>query len=115
MGIMLVNVTQALGEMAIVYPVSGGFYTLAVRFLDPSWGFAMGWNYVFQWATVLPLEITAAAITLQYWTTSVNVAVWITVFWIAIIIVNIFGTLGYAEEECKSLVAVASSEPTGSP
>jgi amino acid transporter len=63
----------------------------------------------------LPLEITAAAITLQYWTTSVNVAVWITVFWIAIIIVNIFGTLGYAEEECKSLVAVASSEPTGSP
>jgi hypothetical protein len=38
---MLINVTQALGEMAIVYPVSGGFYTLAVRFLDPSWGFAM--------------------------------------------------------------------------
>ncbi|KAG7532269.1 hypothetical protein FFLO_03664 [Filobasidium floriforme] len=99
MGIMLINVTQALGEMAIVYPVSGGFYTLAVRFLDPSWGFAMGWNYVFQWAAVLPLEITAAAITLQYWTTSVNVAVWITVFWIAIIVVNIFGTLGYAEEE----------------
>jgi len=120
---MLINVTQALGEMAIVFPVSGGFYTLAVRFIDPSWGklengprfhcaselivvghfpgFAMGWNYVFQWATVLPLEITAAAITLQYWTTSVNVAVWITVFWIAIIVVNIFGTLGYAEEECK--------------
>lgn len=42
MGFMLVNVTQALGEMSIVYPVSGGFYTLAVRFLDPSWGFAMG-------------------------------------------------------------------------
>jgi amino acid permease len=38
MGIMLINVTQALGEMAIVYPVSGGFYTLAVRFIDPSWG-----------------------------------------------------------------------------
>jgi amino acid transporter len=50
----------------------------------------------------LPLEITAAAITLQYWTTSVNVAIWITVFWIAIIVVNIFGTLGYAEEECES-------------
>lgn len=35
---MLINVTQALGEMAIVFPVSGGFYTLAVRFIDPSWG-----------------------------------------------------------------------------
>lgn len=41
MGIMLINVTQALGEMAIMFPVSGGFYTLAVRFIDPSWGFAM--------------------------------------------------------------------------
>jgi amino acid permease len=52
-----------------------------------------------QWAVVLPLEITAAAITVQYWTTEVNVAIWITVFYIAIIAVNIFGTLGYAEEE----------------
>ena len=44
MGIMLINVTQALGEMAIVFPVSGGFYTLASRMLDPSFAFAMGWN-----------------------------------------------------------------------
>ena len=58
MGVMLINVTQALGEMAIIYPVSGGFYTLASRMLDPSFAFAMGWNYVLQWATVLPLEIT---------------------------------------------------------
>lgn len=99
MGFMLINVTQAIGEMAIMYPVSGGFYTLAYRFLDESWAFAMGWNYFLQWAVVLPLEITAAAITVQYWTTEVNIAIWITVFFIAIIIVNIFGTLGYAEEE----------------
>jgi amino acid transporter len=44
MGTMLINVTQALGEMAILYPVSGGFYTLANRMLDPSFAFAMGWN-----------------------------------------------------------------------
>jgi amino acid transporter len=50
MGIMLVNVTQAFGEMSILYPVSGGFYTLCIRVLDPSWGFAMGWNYALQWA-----------------------------------------------------------------
>lgn len=43
--------------MAILYPVSGGFYTLASRMLDPSFAFAMGWNYVLQWAVVLPLEI----------------------------------------------------------
>lgn len=43
-----------------MYPVSGGFYTYSTRFIDPSWGFAMGWNYVFQWAIVLPLELVVA-------------------------------------------------------
>lgn len=56
---MLINVTQALGEMCIVFPVSGGYYTLASRMLDPSFAFAMGWNYVLQWAVVLPLEIVS--------------------------------------------------------
>ena len=47
-GVMMFNVVYALGELAVLYPVSGGFYTYSVRFIDPSWGFAMGWNYVFQ-------------------------------------------------------------------
>ncbi|KAJ2933240.1 hypothetical protein H1R20_g3809, partial [Candolleomyces eurysporus] len=110
-GIMLINVTQALGEMSILYPVSGGFYTLAVRFLDPSYAFAMGWNYVFQWAIVLPLEITVAGTTVQYWGTDIMpLAAWITIFWVVIIIVSVFGTLGFAEEEfwssCLKLLVV---------
>lgn len=75
---MMFNVVYALGELAVMYPVSGGFYTYSTRFVDPSWGFAMGWNYVFQWAVVLPLELTVAAITVEYWGAGVNVAVWIT-------------------------------------
>lgn len=101
---MLFNVVYALGEMAILYPISGGFYTYATRFIDPSWGFAMGWNYVMQWAIVLPLELTVASLTVQYWHVDVSVAVWITVFFIAIVIVNIFGVLGYGEEEFWSSV-----------
>ena len=64
---MVINVTQALGEMSIVFPVSGGFYTLASRMLDPSFAFAMGWNYVFQWVIVLPLELTVCSLTVAYW------------------------------------------------
>ncbi|KAK3387792.1 amino acid permease-domain-containing protein [Podospora didyma] len=103
-GVMMFNVVYALGELAVIYPVSGGFYTYSTRFIDPSWGFAMGWNYVFQWAIVLPLELTVCGITVQYWNPDINVGVWITVFLVAIIIVNIFGTLGYAEEEFWSAV-----------
>jgi amino acid transporter len=91
----------ALGELAVMYPVSGGFYTYSSRFIDPSWGFAMGWNYVFQWAIVLPLELNVAALTVHYWpgAQTVSVAGWMTIFWMFIVVINIFGTLGYAEEE----------------
>lgn len=41
-GVMMFNVVFALGEMALMYPVSGGFYVLVTRFVDPSWGFAVG-------------------------------------------------------------------------
>jgi amino acid transporter len=101
MGIMIFNVVYALGELAVMYPVSGGFYTYSSRFIDPSWGFAMGWNYVFQWAIVLPLELNVAAITVHYWegAQGTSVAVFMTVFWVFIILINLFGTLGYAEEE----------------
>ncbi|KAL2175389.1 amino acid permease/ SLC12A domain-containing protein [Thermothelomyces heterothallicus CBS 202.75] len=103
-GVMMFNTVYALGELAVMYPVSGGFYTYSTRFIDPSWGFAMGWNYVMQWAVVLPLELTVCAMTVQYWNQEISVAVWITVFFVAILIVNVFGALGYAEEEFWSSV-----------
>ncbi|KAH8593038.1 amino acid permease [Bisporella sp. PMI_857] len=104
MGFMMFNVVYALGELAIMYPVSGGFYTYSTRFIDPSWGFAMGWNYVFQWAIVLPLELVVAALTVQWWNKDITEAAWITLFLGAIVLINVFGVLGFAEEEFWSSV-----------
>ncbi|CAK7211455.1 Amino-acid permease inda1 [Sporothrix curviconia] len=98
-GVMMFNVVYALGELAVMYPVSGGFYTYSARFIDPTWGFAMGWNYVMQWAAVLPLELTVCSLTVAYWNPDINHAAWISLFLGVIIVINIFGTLGYAEEE----------------
>jgi len=61
-GVMIFNVVHALGELAVMYPVSGGFYTYSTRFIDPTWGFAMGWNYVFQWLIVLPFELGVSSV-----------------------------------------------------
>ena len=53
-GIMLLTVMHALGELAAIYPISGSFSVFSSRFIDKSWGFAMGWNYAMQWLVVLP-------------------------------------------------------------
>ncbi|KAI0545355.1 amino acid permease/ SLC12A domain-containing protein [Xylaria curta] len=109
-GVMMFNVVYALGELAIMYPVSGGFYTYASRFIDPAWGFAIGWNYVAQWAVVVPLELTVCSISISYWNSEISAAVWISVFWGFIIFVNVFGTLGYAEEEFwSSLIKLSAT------
>ena len=36
-GIMLLMVMQALGELAVMYPANGAFTTYIIRFVDPSW------------------------------------------------------------------------------
>lgn len=64
---------------------------------------------VFQWLIVLPFELVVCSFTVQYWNKEINPAAWITLFWVFIIFINIFGTLGYAEEEfwssCLKLAA----------
>ena len=98
-GIMLFCTVQALGEMAVIFPVAGSFSAYSTRFLDPAWGFAMGWNYAMQWLVVLPLEVVAAAITVQYWDSHISPAAWVTIFLTIIISINLFGVKGYGEAE----------------
>jgi amino acid permease len=33
---MLLCTVQALGELAVLFPINGAFYTYVVRFVDPS-------------------------------------------------------------------------------
>ncbi|CZT17944.1 probable amino acid transporters [Ramularia collo-cygni] len=99
-GIMLYCTVHALGEMAVLYPVAGSFSAYSTRFIDPAWGFAMGWNYSMQWLVVLPLEIVAATITIEYWTDgAINNNAWVAIFLSLIIGINLFGVKGYGEAE----------------
>ncbi|KAF3934929.1 hypothetical protein ABW19_dt0207226 [Dactylella cylindrospora] len=98
-GGMLYCTVHALGELAILFPVAGSFAAYSSRFIDPAWGFAMGWNYAMQWLIVLPLEVVAATLTLDYWDSNIPTAIWVTVFWILIISLNMVGVKGYGEGE----------------
>ena len=44
-GLMVYFLMTSLGEMATHLPVSGSFSTYAAKFVDPSLGYALGWNY----------------------------------------------------------------------
>ncbi|KAF1992637.1 putative general amino-acid permease GAP1 [Aulographum hederae CBS 113979] len=98
-GFMMLLTVQALAEMAVLYPVNGAFFTYACRFVDPAWGFACGWDYAIGWLIILPFEITAAGLTIDFWRTDLNIGIWVAVFLTPLALVQIFGVRGYGEVE----------------
>ncbi|KAJ5717435.1 hypothetical protein N7488_003081 [Penicillium malachiteum] len=110
MGGMMLLTVQALGEMAVVYPENGAFFSYCVRFISPAWGFAVGWDYALNWLIILPFELTAASLTIDYWRADLNSGIWITVFLVVLTFIQIFGVRGYGEVEfvlgCIKVIAV---------
>ncbi|QPG75549.1 hypothetical protein FOA43_002904 [Brettanomyces nanus] len=98
-GAMIFCTVQALGELSVAYPVAGSFLSLCNRFISPGWGFMISWNYAMQWLIVMPLELVAASLTIQFWNSSVNPGAWVAIFYCTIVIINLFGSLGYANVE----------------
>lgn len=90
---------QSLAELSAAFPVSGSFATHSSRFIDRSWGFAMGWNYAMFWIIVLPLELVASSITIKFWQSDINSVVWVAVFYVLIIVLNLCGNKGFGETE----------------
>lgn len=110
-GTMMYGMVQALGELAVTFPTGGTFVQYNTRFIAPSWGFAMAWNYAMGWLITLPLEIVAASITIEYWNSSISRAAFVTIFYVVISCINMFGIRGYGEAEfifslCKVLAVI---------
>ena len=94
-----ITVMNALGELAATYPVNGGFNVYFDKFLDPSVAFAVNINYVLQWAVLLPLELVAASMTIQYWNDKLNPDIFVAVFFAVIVVINFMDVKIYGEVE----------------
>ncbi|OTB13915.1 hypothetical protein K445DRAFT_368112 [Daldinia sp. EC12] len=103
---LVYGIVTAIVEVGAYLPVTGmsvAYY--ANRIVSPSLGFALGWLYWYTWGISVAYEITAAAVVISYWSTTVPVAVWITIMLVLIIALNYFPVGIYAEVEfwCASI------------
>ncbi|MGN0947970.1 MAG: amino acid permease [Megasphaera sp.] len=98
-GIMVYFLMTGLGEMASYLPVSGSFETYANRYVDKSLGFALGWNYWFNWAITVAAELVAGALIMKFWFPDVPAAVWSGVFLVILFGLNYLSTRSYGESE----------------
>lgn len=65
-------------------------------------GFAVGWDYAISWLIILPFELTAASITIEYWRTDLNIGIFIGVFLFILSVIQLFGVRGYGEGKTSS-------------
>ncbi|KZT34470.1 hypothetical protein SISSUDRAFT_1131836 [Sistotremastrum suecicum HHB10207 ss-3] len=64
-GSIVWSVVISIGEMVAWLPNVGGPVGLACLYVDPALGFALGWNAWYNWAVILPAELSAAALALE--------------------------------------------------
>jgi amino acid permease len=93
--LVLLRHTRRVSSILREYIDLDGFQTFVMLTMT-SWGFAMGWNYALLWLVSLPLEIIAASITISFWEGSrgIDPTVWVTIFFVAITVINLFGVKG---------------------
>lgn len=75
---------------------------------SPDRGFAVGWDYAIGWLIILPFELTAASLTIQYWSETLNSGIWVAVFLVVLTAIQFFGVRGYGEGDTEliSLFAI---------
>lgn len=98
-GFMVYLLMTSLGEMGTYMPVTGSFNTYATKFVDPAFGFAIGWIYWMSWATTIAVEASAAAILMKFWLPEVPSFVWSALFLLLIFTINFLSVKNYGEAE----------------
>ena len=98
---MVYFLMTSLGEMATYLPTSGSFSTYASRYVDPSLGFALGWNYWFNWVITVAADVELSALAISYWEPMRVLPhwAWSLLFLVIIIGLNSLSVKVYGESE----------------
>ncbi|MCX7125398.1 MAG: amino acid permease, partial [Gammaproteobacteria bacterium] len=99
MGMMVYFLMNSLGEMSAYKPVSGSFCEYSSNYVSKPFGFAMGYNYWFNWAITIAVELIAAALVMGFWFPHVPQIEWCVLFFLGIFSLNILSVKSYGETQ----------------
>src|SRR5262250_1099306 len=89
------TVAMALGEMSSVHPAAGSFGVYAELYLNPWAGFIARYGYWFSVVIAIGSEVVAAGTYMQVWFPRVPVVVWMVVFGLFLVLINLFSVGDY--------------------
>lgn len=93
-------IVSGVAEVAAWCPTKGcSMNMFGWRYVSRSMGFAMGWLYFYSLGILVPYEITAAGLVIEYWNAPVHIAVWISIMIVVIVGLNALPVKFYGETE----------------
>ncbi|MCS4293857.1 lysine-specific permease [Comamonas sp. BIGb0152] len=98
-GLMVYFLMTSLGELAAFMPVSGSFATYGARYVDEGFGFALGWNYWYNWAITIAVDLVASQLVMAYWFPDVPGYWWSALFLLLMVALNAISVRGFGEAE----------------
>ncbi|WP_420001420.1 amino acid permease [Acinetobacter sp. LF10] len=98
-GIMIYFLMTSLGELATHNPTSGAFFTYGNRYVEDGFGFALGWNYWYNWAITVAFELVAVQFIMKFWFPDIPGFYWSAIFLAIIFAINALTVKGFGESE----------------
>ncbi|WOE33035.1 MULTISPECIES: amino acid permease [unclassified Acinetobacter] len=98
-GIMIYFLMTSLGELATHNPTSGAFFTYGTKYVDGGFGFALGWNYWYNWAITVAFELVAVQFIMKFWFPDLPGFYWSALFLAIIFAINALTVKGFGESE----------------
>ncbi|KAF5317690.1 hypothetical protein D9619_012535 [Psilocybe cf. subviscida] len=96
---VILAVNNCISEMVTFIPISSPFVRFADRFVDPALGFTAGINFFVFETALIPFEMTAFNLVLQFWTDKIPTVAVIIFLLVAYCLLNIFTSKYYGEAE----------------
>jgi lysine-specific permease len=111
-GLWLVFVCQAIGEIATLLPLPGAFNAWGGRVFDEAFSFQMTWMYFINWALTIPAELSASAVIISFWLPeNSSFPPWVVpvIIILIMVLINVTGVKAYGEiEYWLSILKVAT-------
>lgn len=98
-GVMIYFLMTSLGELATHNPTPGAFFTYGTKYVEGGFGFALGWNYWYNWAITVAFELVAVQFIMQFWFPEVSGFWWSSVFLVILFAINALSVKGFGESE----------------
>lgn len=98
-GVMIYFLMTSLGELATHNPTSGAFFTYGSKYVEGGFGFALGWNYWYNWAITVAFELVAVQFIMKFWFPDIPGFYWSALFLTVVFSINALTVKGFGESE----------------